>query len=112
MPTSPYISAWQNYCLAISSSKTVSLKIQAGRTSSNSDADVYIDDVVLSSDACPAKSVTCDFDDAVLCGYYSSGAWERQAYGARTGDYYMKSTPVRLISSALVSPSNNFTDDI
>ncbi|VDI15470.1 Hypothetical predicted protein, partial [Mytilus galloprovincialis] len=112
MPTSPYISAWQNYCLAISSSKTVSLKIQTGRTSSNSDANVYIDDVVLSSDACPAKSVTCDFDDAVLCGYYSSGAWERQAYGARTGDYYMKSTPVRLISSALVSPSNNFTDDI
>ena len=61
MPTRPYISAWQNYCRATSSPKTVSLKIQAERTSSNSDADVYIDDVVLSSDACPGNYLGLQF---------------------------------------------------
>ncbi|CAC5421234.1 unnamed protein product [Mytilus coruscus] len=110
--TRPYLSAWQTYCVGVPGPKVVNLRFQAKRNQADRDSDIYIDDVNLSSDSCPAKTVTCDFDDSVMCGYYMSSSWKRTEHNAKTGDYYMAVTPSSSTSFSLVSPYRLATNNV
>ncbi|CAC5395308.1 unnamed protein product [Mytilus coruscus] len=106
MTAKPILAAWQTYCVSVSSPREVTVRFKADKTQMNNHTDVYIDDVVLSANTCPVKSLSCDFDDSALCGYYMSDSWKRKEHDNRIGDFYMSVTATSYMRSSLVSPNH------
>ncbi|XP_052085911.1 MAM and LDL-receptor class A domain-containing protein 2-like [Mytilus californianus] len=106
MTAKPILAAWQTYCVSISFPREVTVRFKTDKTQMNNHTDVYIDDVVLSAKSCSVKSLTCDFDDSALCGYYMSDSWTRKEHDNRIGDFYMSVTATSYKRSSLVSANH------